>query len=282
MLTSTNQFQMQSGTAGAQLAGGNGLSKTTGGTVALNNSNSFTGGVSIDAGILTLGDDNALNGNAVTFTAGTSGKLQINGHTVSISGLTTNSGSPGSAIVENGNATADAALTVNVSTPNTFAGVVQNGGTGKLALTVGGAPSLALSGHNTFTGGTTINATATLQVSGGQALDDNSAVTDNGTLDLVAERNDRLAHRQRHRHRFRSDHTHPLQWRQLRRHHSGRQRNAGSNTHRRHTHFVKPAEQLQRRHDHQQRRDAAAYGISAHSRRSQQRQRRPGRYARSG
>ena len=141
--------------------------------------------MSIDAGILTLGDDNALNGNAVTFTAGTSGKLQINGHTVSISGLTTNSGSPGSAIVENGNATADAALTVNVSTPNTFAGVVQNGGTGKLALTVGGASSLALSGHNTFTGGTTINATATLQVSGGQALDDTSAVTDNGTLDLA-------------------------------------------------------------------------------------------------
>jgi autotransporter-associated beta strand protein len=143
------------------------LTKIGTGTLTLSGTNSFTGGVIINGGALQLSSTGALNSaapNSVTFGANvlTGTKLQLNGNSVTLSGLTTNA-APGSAVVENANAAA-ATLTLNNAGANTFAGVLQDGtGGGALALTKTGAGTLTLSGANTYSGNTTISA-GTLQI----------------------------------------------------------------------------------------------------------------------
>ena len=158
------------------ISGSGGLVKTGGtGTLVLNASNAFTGGVTITGGTLQLGNPGAINSstpNAVAFSSDSSGTLSLNGISAAISGLTT-SALVGSPAVQNGNA-ASAVLTVNNSAANTFAGTLQDGpGGGNLGLTKSGSGTLTLSGNNTFTGGVTINA-GNLQVGNPGALNSSS------------------------------------------------------------------------------------------------------------
>lgn len=126
------------------------------GTVILTGANTFTGGITINGGILQAGNTTSFNNNPVTFGAATTGVLRINGLGVTIGGLATNA-TPGTAFVENMNATA-AVLTVDIpSGSNTFAGVLRNGTGGTFGLTKAGAGTLVLSGANTFTGVTTVS-----------------------------------------------------------------------------------------------------------------------------
>lgn len=127
----------------------------------------FSGTLTINAGgLLTLGaaGANAAYGTAfgdVVFGAGaTSGtKFQLNGTSATLTSLTTNGGSPGSAAVENGSTTA-ATLTVALpaGASSVYAGTLRNGGTGALGLTVNGGAgsSLTLAGANTHTGNTAV------------------------------------------------------------------------------------------------------------------------------
>ena len=153
----------------------------------LGGNNSFTGGVTINGGILQLNNAGALNSttpNAVTFGASSTGDLQLHGHSVTVGGLTTNA-TVGTPIVENANALA-ATLTVNNAGANTFAGVLQNGtGGGALSLTKAGAGTLTVSGNNTFTGGVTINA-GILQLGSARRL--NSTTPNAVTFDALQHR----------------------------------------------------------------------------------------------
>ncbi|HEV2971346.1 MAG TPA: autotransporter-associated beta strand repeat-containing protein [Pirellulales bacterium] len=206
-------------------AGGGALSlvKSGNGEQDLSGNNTFTGGVTINAGTLGIGGSGALNSttpNAVAFGPGSTGTLALNGNSVSIGGLS--SSSP-SAIIQGGPAT----LTVIESGNETFAGSLQDqfpGTTATLSFVKAGAGSLTLSGNNTFsgsmtvnagnltlsgsnsfsggltinagsmtlssnntfTGGVTINAGAALQIGNPGALNSArpNAVTDNGTLTL--------------------------------------------------------------------------------------------------
>lgn len=127
----------------------------------------FGGTLTINAGgILTLNTPGAnaaygtANGALVFGTAATSGtKFQLNGNSFTVTGLSTDATTPGTATVENGSSTA-ATLTVSLGSgiTNTYAGTLRNGGTGTLALTLNGAADsvLTLSGANTFTGITTV------------------------------------------------------------------------------------------------------------------------------
>lgn len=141
--------------------GGTGTLRKSGeGTLVLSGNNTFTGGVAIDNGIVQVGAAGALNTttpNAVTFGAGASfvTKLQINAIDTTIGDLNTNA-LPGSPIVENGGASA-ATLTINTAGNDTYAGTIQNGGAGALAVAKTGPGKLTLTGTNSYTGTTTIN-----------------------------------------------------------------------------------------------------------------------------
>lgn len=142
------------------------MAKNGSGTITLGGTNTFTGGVTINGGVLQLANAGALNSgtpNSLVFGAnapvGT--KLQLNGNSVSLASLATNAAA-GTVIVENANASA-ATLSINQATNTIFAGVIQNGtGGGALSLTKSGVGILTLSGVNTYTGNTTISA-GTLQ-----------------------------------------------------------------------------------------------------------------------
>ena len=92
------------------------------------------------------------------------GTLDLNGHNLTISGLA------GSGFVEN-NGGSNSILTVNTgSSSYTYAGIIQNGsGAQTIGLTKTGTGTLRLTGANTYTGVTTINA-GTLQVGDGYYL----------------------------------------------------------------------------------------------------------------
>ena len=155
------------------------LTKTGTGTLTLGGNNTFTGGVTINGGILQLANAGALNSaspNSISFgqNAAVGTKLQLNGTSVTLGSLSTNA-VPGSVILENANAAA-ATLTVNQALNTTFAGVLQNGsGGGALAITKSGVGTLTLSGTNTYTGNTTITG-GTLALSNGSAIPDSGAV----------------------------------------------------------------------------------------------------------
>ncbi len=148
----------------ANNTGATALTKNGDGLLTLDGNNTFTGGVFINAGTVALGNAGALNSttaNAVTFGAGSNGTLRLGGNSVVVSNLSTNTTlAPGSTIVENASAT-NATLTVgNASNlSGTFAGIIQDGsGGGTLALTKAGTGTLTLSGANSYTGGTILNA----------------------------------------------------------------------------------------------------------------------------
>jgi fibronectin-binding autotransporter adhesin len=169
---------------------GSGLALTTAGTgtIALGGTNSFTGGLAINAGVVQLTNASALSSSipvnfGASAAAGT--KLQINSQNVTIGALSTNA-TPGSPVIENGGGS-NATLTVNQSTSTTYAGVLQNGGgVGTLGLTKTGVGTLTLGGVNTYSGATTVNG-GSLLVNGSLGMSSNVTVTgttDNATVAL--------------------------------------------------------------------------------------------------
>jgi fibronectin-binding autotransporter adhesin len=148
-------------------AGATSLVKAGASTWVIDQTNSFTGGVTIDAGTLRLGSASALNStagseSALTFGASSTGTLALTGHSVVVANLTTNA-TPGTTFVQNANGSAvgNATLTVGNSTnaSGTYAGTLRDGtGGGTLALTKAGTGTLTLSGGNSYTGATTVNA----------------------------------------------------------------------------------------------------------------------------
>ncbi len=144
--------------------GGKGYGFIKSGTSALvlGGNNTFTGAVTINDGTITLANAGALNSTApvaVSFGSNANTKmLQLGGHSVTVSGLTTGA-TVGTSIVEN-NAAGTATLTVNNAAANTFAGVLRDGAAGTLALTKTGGGTLTFSGSspNTYIGLTTVSA----------------------------------------------------------------------------------------------------------------------------
>ncbi|MBN8575810.1 MAG: autotransporter-associated beta strand repeat-containing protein [Cytophagales bacterium] len=160
--------------------GTGGLVKSGGGIWNLGGTNTFTGTVLIHAGTLRLLNSGAVNSsNAVLFGSGSTGIFQLNGNSITISGLNTNV-VVGTPIIENAGGV-PATLTVNTAGANTFAGVLQNGGQA-LLLVKNGSGSLALAGSNTYTGSTTLN-TGTLAINSSTALGTGTFIINGGALD---------------------------------------------------------------------------------------------------
>ncbi len=132
----------------ADLTGASQLVKTDAGTLVLTGANSYAGGTRIEGGIISVENDSFLGnaGSAITLDGGTlrmTGANSVNAHAYIL-------GANGGAI--------DIA---NAATSN---GVL-DAMTGSGGFTKLGAGSLALSGENSYTGGTTIEA-GTLQIGG--------------------------------------------------------------------------------------------------------------------
>jgi fibronectin-binding autotransporter adhesin len=163
-----------------------GVSKGDAGTLILGAPNTFTGGVSITAGTVQLGNSGALNStagseNAVTFAASSSGTLALGGNNVVIRSLNSNA-TPGTPTVENANTT-NATLTVgnSLNLASSYAGVLRDGtGAGTLSLTKAGTNTLTLSGDNSYTGATLVSA-GTLALAGSGDINSSSAITLNGS-----------------------------------------------------------------------------------------------------
>src|SRR6185436_2993925 len=125
------------------------------GQLLVGGTGTFLGSWSFDSGTTTLTSGDALGPTSrVSFGAGSTGRLQLNGASVTTSGLSTNA-TVGTPVVESGSGAAT--LTVNNASAQTFGGLMQDGAApATLALTKSGVGALVLTGANTYTGGTTI------------------------------------------------------------------------------------------------------------------------------
>jgi len=156
-------------TAGTQtfsgdIAGAGGLIKTGSGTMILSGTNTYSGGTAINAGTLSVDEDNNLGGasGALSFGGGT---LKTTAGFTSTRNITLNAG--GGTIDTDGNSL-------------TLSGDISDTG----GLTKTGSGTMTLSGNNTYSGGTAINA-GILRLGATERLSNTGAVIVNsGTFDL--------------------------------------------------------------------------------------------------
>ncbi len=170
VLTSTTNYDVRSGLVSAILGGTVGLDKSTAGTVTLSGTNTYTGTTTISAGTLALSGGTALEdlGQVILSVADANLTLNASETVGSLSGVAGTTVTLGANTLTAGG---------NDGT-TTYAGVID--GTG--GLTKIGSGTLTLSGENTYTGATTINAgTLTLGAAGGVIADSSAVTVANGT-----------------------------------------------------------------------------------------------------
>ncbi|MFM0109546.1 autotransporter-associated beta strand repeat-containing protein, partial [Paraburkholderia rhynchosiae] len=149
------------------------MDKTGAATLTLSGANTYSGGTTLDAGTLTMGNASALGTGILAMAAGTTldflGSYTVN-NAVTVSG--------------------DPTFNVNTGLTTTWTGSISDG-TAPGVLDKIGAGALTLSGVNTYTGGTTLDA-GTLAITNGQAVG-TGVVTDNATFNLAFATSDTLA-----------------------------------------------------------------------------------------
>ncbi len=170
------------------IVAGQGLAKLGANTLTLTGTNTYTGGTIVNAGTLTVGTGGTLGSGALAVNnanvgAGTNVVLNLSttsGTTVgSLSGtLATPSSGSNTATINNGGQL----LTVNQTTAGTYAGVLA--GTGGFTLGSSSSNTLTLTGANTYTGATTINAGTLLLGTGGSLAGTALTANTGGTLKI--------------------------------------------------------------------------------------------------
>jgi filamentous hemagglutinin family protein len=157
------------------MSGTGGLSKAGTGTFTLSGANTYTGATTINAGTLRLSGGSAIaNTSAVTLANVAGATLDLNGTNETIGSLAGGGAIGGNVTLGTGS------LTTGVATNTTYSGIIS--GTG--GLTKQGTGTFTLSGVNTYSGATTINA-GTLRLGAANRIPDSSAVVVNaGTFSL--------------------------------------------------------------------------------------------------
>jgi T5SS/PEP-CTERM-associated repeat protein/autotransporter-associated beta strand protein len=165
-------------TVSGPVSGAFGLSTAGPGKLILSGLNTYSGGTTLKAGAVQLGNAFAL-GAATGNLAVNGGTLDLHGFSPTVAAL---SGSSGAVITTLVSGTSKLAETNTAAA--TYAGVLNNG-FGVLALLKSGTGTLTLSGASNYTGGTTISA-GTLQLGNALALGGaaGSLAVSGGTLDL--------------------------------------------------------------------------------------------------
>jgi len=175
------------------LSGSGGLIKISPGTLMLNNTNLFTGGLEVQNGRLVLdGGDNRLQSMAVVLgsTNGDSGILQLGGTSgksdQTFTGLTMADAGTGNRVVGGASDISTLTLNIGANVTNIYTGFLGGAGANEnnLALTKTGDGILALTAANTYTGRTIVTGGA-VAVDGDDRLggDPGSLITNQLTLD---------------------------------------------------------------------------------------------------
>jgi fibronectin-binding autotransporter adhesin len=168
-------------TISATIAGSGNLTKSGAGTLTLSGANTYTGDTLVSAGTLTLSNALALQ-NSTIDTSG-AGVITLSSVTTPTFGGLKGSGNLSSVITTGYSSVTGITLNPDSSVSNTYSGVISDGAAG-MTLTKNGSGTQVLSGSNTYTGATTINA-GTLQLGHANALGaTTSGLVVNGTLDL--------------------------------------------------------------------------------------------------
>jgi autotransporter-associated beta strand protein len=171
-------FDLQSGNASAIL-GGYSAVKTTSGTVTLSGANTFNTGLRIEAGQVNLNNSSAAGNGTITILGGTLDNTSGGAITLSKNNAQSWSGDFSFVGTNNlnlgtGNVTMNATRTLTISSGTlTVGGAISGTGFG---LTKNGSGTLQLSGANTYTGATSVNA-GNLTLSGSLT---GSSITVNG------------------------------------------------------------------------------------------------------
>ena len=152
-----------------------GLTKIGAGTLTLSASNTYTGGTTVSAGVLTIGSTGTLGA--------TSGSLTVNGGTLDL-GTTSQDVA---AVTISGGTIQDGTLTgTSYTATNASAALVSASLAGGSSLVKSGNGTLVLSGSNSYAGGTSVNV-GTLQLTNPSALGGTTVGTNvaaGATLDL--------------------------------------------------------------------------------------------------
>ena len=147
-------------------------------TLVLSGSNAYGGATTISAGTLRLGAANVIPDGSGKGNVAVAGTLDLNGFSEIINGLS------GAGTIDNTAVSTSGTLTVSANSD--FTGTLKNSGA-SLALLKTGESDLVLSGSNTYSGGTTINA-GRIFISNAAAFTPNGAmqINNGGTLNLNA------------------------------------------------------------------------------------------------
>ncbi|WP_395745663.1 beta strand repeat-containing protein [Prosthecobacter sp.] len=210
VLQTTSRIQVDNGSAlnssslltlAGVVSGSGGIVKGGNGTLAISgHENTFTGGVSVENGTLSLlGDDRLLASSTINLGAGsTSGTLRLNGYSQTVTSLTTAGSGTANAVVS-GSGTSTSVLTVNTAGTQSYGGTL--GGSGladthtnnNLSLSKQGAGSFTLANASTYDGitlveqGTLVLGNVNALGNGGNSLaagDAGTVVQSGATLDL--------------------------------------------------------------------------------------------------
>ncbi len=167
---------------GAAITGA-GTVTVSGGTLTLSNTgNTYSGATTINGGsTLSGGATDAFSNNSAVTDNGT---LDLQGYSENIASLTS-TGTDGTVTnLTDPGAGTPAILTIDGGANTTFGGTIVDGA-GTVGLTLSNDSALTLTNiGNTYSGATTINSGTTLAAGAADAFSANSAVTDNGMLDL--------------------------------------------------------------------------------------------------
>ena len=155
------------------------LVKNGAGVQTLSGTNTYTGTTTVNGGSLLAGSTSAFGVNSAT-TVNAGGTLDLGGNSNTIGSL---SGVAGGT-VQNSTGNPATLTTGTLNTSTTFGGTIQNGAGAPLAFVKNGTGFQTLTGANTHTGGTTLNA-GTLGAGSGTALGNGNFTITGGTYRTV-------------------------------------------------------------------------------------------------